>query len=132
MSARVESPLAAAVLEALDDTALAALADMLAPLLAERLGADDEWMDRPRAAAYLSMGASTLLRKAKVGEVPAHQDVPNGSTRSGGPSSTRGGARSDRRRASSPQPARRDRGLRAASRRGLTLPQREVTARAGF
>jgi excisionase family DNA binding protein len=78
VSARVESPLAAAVLEALDNAALVELAERLAPLLAERLGGQDEWKDTREAADYLRMGVSTLGRMAKAGEVPAHQDCPGG------------------------------------------------------
>jgi excisionase family DNA binding protein len=79
VSARLEHPLAAALVDALDDAALGDLADRLAPLLAERLGGQaDEWMDTRQAATYLRMGVSTLHRLAKAGTVPAHQDMPGG------------------------------------------------------
>jgi excisionase family DNA binding protein len=80
VSARLEHPLAAALVAALDDAALDALADRLAPRLADRLGGprDDDWMDTREAAAYLRVGVSTLHRLAKAGAVPAHQDVPGG------------------------------------------------------
>jgi excisionase family DNA binding protein len=79
VSTRADHPLAAAIVDALDDATLGTLADRLAPLLAQRIGGQaDEWMGTRQAAAYLRMGVSTLHRLAKAGTVPAHQDVPGG------------------------------------------------------
>jgi hypothetical protein len=86
VSTRLEHPLAAALVDALDDAALGVLADRLAPLLADRLGEHrgDEWLDARGAARYLGLSLPALHRlttreaRAKPGGIPAHQDTPGG------------------------------------------------------
>jgi excisionase family DNA binding protein len=70
------SDLTGALVAALDDADLAALAERLRPWMIT--SEPDEWLTTAEAAAYLRVGLSTLHRLAKVGDVPAHQDVPGG------------------------------------------------------
>jgi hypothetical protein len=76
-----EHPLAAALVNALDDAALAQLADRLAPLLEARLaGEADGWMDAKGAARYLGLPSVHALNKLAGSDNPPpfHQDVPAG------------------------------------------------------
>jgi len=71
------STLAKALLAELDDTALDALAERLAPRLAGRLGQsnhDDGWLDITTAAAYLACPKSRLYALCSARRVPHHKD----------------------------------------------------------
>jgi hypothetical protein len=74
------STLAAALLAELDDAALDALAGLLAPRLADRLGAraadQDEWLDAKRAAAYLGITTNALHKLTAARSVPFEQVGP--------------------------------------------------------
>lgn len=78
--------LGAALVDALDDVALEALAERLAPLLEARLAGphDDAWFDAKGAAEYLGMSLASLYRRttrearAEPDAIPAHQEVPGG------------------------------------------------------
>jgi hypothetical protein len=83
---RLDQPLAAALVDALDDEALDQLAARLAPRLEARLGRqhEDEWFDAKGAAAYLGISLHALHRqttreaRSKPGAIPCHQDVAGG------------------------------------------------------
>jgi excisionase family DNA binding protein len=72
---QVESSLAFAFIEALDDDACARLAERLAPYLASAAPAD-EWLDSGGAAAYLSLPKSTLHKLTAERAIPFEQDGP--------------------------------------------------------
>jgi excisionase family DNA binding protein len=70
------TPVVAAILEALDDDALDALADLLAPRIADRLPrqADDCWLDSQSAAEYLSVPRSRIHDLVGLRRLPVHRD----------------------------------------------------------
>ncbi len=72
--------LARAVLEALDEEALDALAERLAPRIASRLSAsEDGWLDAKGAADYLGLpSVHALHRLSSERRIPCSQDRPGG------------------------------------------------------
>jgi hypothetical protein len=71
--------LAAALVAALDDPALDALADLLAPKLEGRLKpatADAGWLDTKGAAAYLSLSVNALHKLTAERAIPFEQESP--------------------------------------------------------
>lgn len=75
------STLARALLAELDDAALEALADALAPRLQRRLelaapASDVGWLDSTAAAAYLGLSRHALHRLTAERRVPFAQDSP--------------------------------------------------------
>ena len=72
--------LALALLDALDDDALDALAERLAPRLVERLGthkADAErWMTTREAAAYIGRSVAALHKLTAARAIPFEQECP--------------------------------------------------------
>jgi hypothetical protein len=73
------SDLAAALIETLDDHALDALAERLAPHLAERLASEraddgeDRWMTTAEAAGYVGMSTNALHKLTSARQVPFDQ-----------------------------------------------------------
>lgn len=74
------NPLAQAVLDALSDDALEALADRLAPRIAARLSAsEDGWLDAKGAADYLGLpSVNALHRLSSERRIPCSQDREGG------------------------------------------------------
>jgi hypothetical protein len=76
----IRSPdLAEAIVGSLDDAALDALADLLAPKLERRLkpaAADDGWLDAKRAAAYIGLSMNALHKLTAERAIPFEQDGP--------------------------------------------------------
>jgi hypothetical protein len=77
----VRSPdLAAALVASLDDPALDALADLLAPKLERRLKpatvAEDGWLDAKRAAVYLGLSVNALHKLTAARLIPFEQEAP--------------------------------------------------------
>lgn len=73
--------LARAVLEALDEDALDALAERLAPRIAARLAGPredggDRWMTTAQAAGYIGVHRDTVRKLAAARAIPAEQDAP--------------------------------------------------------
>jgi hypothetical protein len=72
------SELAGALVASLDDPALDALADLLAPKLEQRLKpateADDGWLDAKRAAAYLGLSVNALHKLTAERAIPFEQE----------------------------------------------------------
>jgi Helix-turn-helix domain len=69
--------LAVALLAALDDDALDALAERLAPRLAGRLApTEDGWLDSKQAAAYLGVSVNALHKLTAARAIPFEQDGP--------------------------------------------------------
>jgi excisionase family DNA binding protein len=64
-----------ALIDSLDDAALARLAERLAPYLPSP-APPDEWLDAPGAAAYLSVPKSTLHKLTAENAIPFEQDGP--------------------------------------------------------
>lgn len=82
MSDRPSHGLAAALVDALDDDALDALAERLAPRLEARFatskakGGPDRWMTTAEAADYLGMTANALHKLTASRALPFAQDGP--------------------------------------------------------
>ena len=72
---RVQSGLAIAFIEALDNDACALLAERLGPYL-RPVSASDESLDADGAAAYLSLPRSTLHKLTAERGIPFAQDGP--------------------------------------------------------
>jgi hypothetical protein len=73
------SDLAGAIVASLDDSALDALADLLAPKLEQRLKpavADDGWLDAKRAAAYVGLSMNALHKLTAERAIPFEQEGP--------------------------------------------------------
>lgn len=74
------SDLAAALVASLDDPALDALADLLAPKLEARLTAarptEDGWLDAKRAAAYIGLSVNALHKLTAERAIPFEQEGP--------------------------------------------------------
>jgi excisionase family DNA binding protein len=71
------SALASALIADLDDETLIALADRLAPLLAERLGRSQEaspWLNAEEAASYLACTRDRLYDLVQVGKLSPRRD----------------------------------------------------------
>ena len=72
--------LAAALVASLDDPALDALADLLAPKLEARLkpaqAGEDGWLDAKRAAAYLGLSVNALHKLTAERAIPFEQEGP--------------------------------------------------------
>lgn len=70
------SALAAALLADLDDNALNALAELLAPRLAGRVGnvQPDRWLDVSDAAEHLACPKSRLYALVSARRIPHHKD----------------------------------------------------------
>jgi excisionase family DNA binding protein len=69
--------LSAALLADLDDEALAALADRLAPILAPRISTSlphDSWLDVAQAAEHLSCPRSRIYALVSARRMPHHKD----------------------------------------------------------
>ncbi len=83
MSATGANTLAAALLSELDDDALDALAERLAPRLEARFGhrpgteaSGDRWLTTAEAADYLGMTANGLHKLTAARAIPFSQDGP--------------------------------------------------------
>ena len=83
MSAPAADTLAAALIAGLDDDALDALAERLAPRLEGRIGrrlepevGADRWMTTADAAGYLGMTANALHKLTAARAIPFSQDGP--------------------------------------------------------
>lgn len=65
-----------ALLAELDDDALDALADRLAPLLEKRLGRSPQlaWLNAEQAAAYMACTRRRLYDLVQLREIPSHRD----------------------------------------------------------
>jgi hypothetical protein len=77
----VRSPdLAASIVASLDDPALDALADLLAPKLERRLKraakTDDGWLDAKRAADYAGLSVNALHKLTAERAIPFEQEGP--------------------------------------------------------
>lgn len=74
------SPLARAVLDALNSEALDELARVLAPRLAGLLdtSTDDGWIDAKAAAIYVGLTPAALYRHTAARTIPFEQDCPGG------------------------------------------------------
>ena len=74
------SDLARALLDALDDDALEALAERLAPRLAGKLvpaqRSEDGWLDAKQAAAYIGLSSHALHKLTAARAIPFEQDGP--------------------------------------------------------
>jgi excisionase family DNA binding protein len=73
----VSPPLAQAVLDALDDTALDALAELLAPRLAARLGTPAKvspWLDASGSAEYLATTRARVYDLVQLGKLSPRRD----------------------------------------------------------
>lgn len=75
--------LVSALLTELDDDALDALAERLAPRLEARLARSsqpdaDRWMTTTEAAGYLGMTSNALHKLTSARQVPFSQDAPGG------------------------------------------------------
>lgn len=71
--------LAAALVASLDDPALDALADLLAPKLEQRLNrepVEDGWLDAKRAAAYVGLSVNALHKLTAERAIPFEQEGP--------------------------------------------------------
>lgn len=72
--------LAGAIVAALDDPALDALADLLAPKLEARLkpaqSVEDGWLDAKRAAAYVGLSVNALHKLTAERAIPFEQEGP--------------------------------------------------------
>ena len=74
-----DAALALALLDALDDDALEALADRLAPRLAARQPVeDDSWMTTREAAAYIGRSVTALHKLTAARAIPFEQECPRG------------------------------------------------------
>jgi len=75
----MSASLAAAIVGEMDDAALAALAERLAPFLPHP-GTDDgdRWMDTKAAAAYLGLTVNALRKLTAERSIPFEQDVRGG------------------------------------------------------
>jgi hypothetical protein len=73
----VSAGLAAAIIGELDDAALAALAERLAPFLpAAETDTEDRWMDSKGAAAHLGLSVNALRKLTAERSIPFEQDAP--------------------------------------------------------
>jgi hypothetical protein len=73
------SGLAGAIVASLDDPALDALADLLAPKLEARLrptASEDGWLDAKRAAAYVGLSVNALHKLTAERAIPFEQEGP--------------------------------------------------------
>ncbi len=71
--------LAGAIVASLDDQALDALADLLAPKLEQRLKPvviEDGWLDAKRAAAYVGLSVTALHKLTAERAIPFEQEGP--------------------------------------------------------
>jgi excisionase family DNA binding protein len=69
--------LAAVLLAEMDDEALATLADRLAPILATRIGQDEQafsWLDVEGAAKHLACPRSRIYALVSVRRIPHYKD----------------------------------------------------------
>ena len=83
MSVPAADTLAAAIVAGLDDDALDALAERLAPRLESRFGQGpgakagaDRWMTTAEAAAYVGMSTNGIHKLTSARQVPFVQDAP--------------------------------------------------------
>jgi hypothetical protein len=76
----ISRDLAASIVASLDDLALDALADLLAPKLEVRLkpaqAAEDGWFDAKRAATYLGLSVNALHKLTAERAIPFAQEGP--------------------------------------------------------